>query len=55
MPDARISVAIVEDNARFRKEMTQFLEGCPEFTTAGAYGGAEQRWRSCPSNRRTWC
>ena len=50
MPDTPISVAIVEDNARYRKELTKFLEGCAEFTAAGAYGSAEQALAELPQH-----
>jgi DNA-binding NarL/FixJ family response regulator len=48
MSTTPISVAIVEDNARFRKEMTKFLEGCAEFTVTGAFGSAEQALAELP-------
>jgi DNA-binding NarL/FixJ family response regulator len=48
MADTPISVAIVEDNARYRKELTKFLDGCADFTCAGAYGSAEQALSELP-------
>jgi DNA-binding NarL/FixJ family response regulator len=48
MSSTAISVAIVEDNARYRKELTKFLEGCSEFVCAGAYGSAEQALAELP-------
>jgi RNA polymerase sigma factor (sigma-70 family) len=48
MSNTPISVAIVEDNARYRKELTKFLEGCAEFRCAGAYGSAEQALAELP-------
>ncbi|OAI38677.1 LuxR family transcriptional regulator [Planctomycetaceae bacterium SCGC AG-212-D15] len=48
MAKTPIAVAIVEDNARYRKELAKFLGGCPEFTCTDTFGSAEEALAELP-------
>lgn len=50
MPETPIALAIVEDNARYRKELARFLEGCAEFSAVHVHGSAEQALAELPQN-----
>jgi DNA-binding NarL/FixJ family response regulator len=50
MADAPISLAIVEDNPRYRKELSGFLKGCPEFSGVSVYTSAEQALAELPKS-----
>lgn len=48
MADAPLSLAIVEDNPRYRKELSGFLKGCAEFSGVTVYTSAEQTLAELP-------
>lgn len=50
MADAPISLAIVEDNPRYRKELSGFLKGCSEFSAVTIYTSAEQALAELPKS-----
>lgn len=50
MADAPISLAIVEDNPRYRKELSGFLKGCPEFSGLTVYTSTEQALAELPKS-----